>query len=231
MTAAEVYSATARLGFEPEIESGYDLFLPALNRAVRQVNELRPRVKCLPVMYTPPTFSKSHLEDSSVSILGNLFVGDVFGKVTFTNGHIKTEKSGRVYYTSEFDSFTLVGVARNVEVYNGDPAKLDMNKKVTDFDDFCAGYDTNGDSVVDIRGIEEVWYKVKPQTFTYEDKDKEVLLDDDLVQLLPLLIASYVWLEDEAEKSAYYMNLYRERAASVSRRKRCPDVIQFNGWG
>ena len=231
MTVSEVYSATALLGFESQIESGYDLFLPALNRAVQQVNELRPRVRCLPVRYTAPTFSKSYVEEMSVGIPGNLFVGDVFGSVTFKSGNAETEKSGRVYHNCEFDSFKIEGVARNVEVYNGDPAMLDMSKKVDDFDGFCGGYKTNGDSVVDIRGLTEVWYTAKPQTFTFEDKGEQIQLDDDLVHLLPLLIASYVWLEDEKEKSAYYMNLYRERAATISRRKRCPDVIDYNGWG
>ena len=157
MTVAEVYSATARLGFESEIESGYDVFLPALNRAVRQVNELRPRVRCLPVRYTAPTFSKSYVEEMTVDVSGNLFVGDVFGNVTFTLGNVKTEKDGRVYHNSEFDSFKIDGVARNVEVYNGDPAMLDMSKRVTDFDGFCGGYKTNGDSIVDITELTEVY--------------------------------------------------------------------------
>ena len=229
MTVAEVYSATASLGFERELEGGYEHFIPALNRAVRQVNELRPRVKCLPVMYTPPVFSKSYLEDSTVNISGNFFVGDVFGKVTFFSGDVESVRTGRVYYNSSFTGFKIEGVARNVEVYRGMPAILDMNT-VEDFDGFCDFHKHDG-SRIDIRDLTEVWYKVKPRTFTSDKKDERIELDDDLVHLLPLLIAAYLWLEDEAEKSMYYMNLYRERAASISRRMKCPDVISFNGWG
>lgn len=229
MTVAEVYSATASLAFECELEGGYEHFIPALNRAVRQVNELRPRVKCLPVMYTPPVFSKSYLEDSTVNTPGNLFVGDVFGKVTFFSGDVESVRTGRVYYNSSFTGFKIDGIARNVEVYKGMPAILDMNT-VEDFDGFCDFHKHDG-SRIDIRDITEVWYKVKPQTFTSDKKGDRIELDDDLVHLLPLLIAAYLWLEDEAEKSMYYMNLYRERAASVSRRMKCPDVISFNGWG
>lgn len=229
MTVAEVYSATASLGFERELEGGYEHFIPALNRAVRQVNELRPRVKCLPVMYTPPVFSKNYLEESTVNTPGNLFVGDVFGKVTFFSGDVESVRTGRVYYNSSFTGFKIDGIARNIEVYRGMPAILDMNT-VEDFDGFCDFHKHDG-SRIDIRDLTEVWYKVKPQTFTSDKKSESIELDDDLVHLLPLLIAAYLWLEDEAEKSMYYMNLYRERAASVSRRMKCPDVISFNGWG
>jgi hypothetical protein len=226
MTVADAYSATASLGFERELEGGYEHFIPALNRAVRQVNELRPRVKCLPVMYSPPVYSNPHLEES-VTVLGNFFVGDVFGSIVFYSGNKESKKiSGRVNYNSPFDRFVLDGVARNVEVYTWTPALLDMTV-YPDFDGLCHGDGT----VVDTRNITEIWYKTKPQTFSLGDEGKYIELDDDLVQLLPLLLAAYLWLEDEAEKSAYYMNLYRERAASISRRMKCPDAFSFNGWG
>jgi hypothetical protein len=58
-------------------------------------------------------------------------------------------------------------------------------------------------------------------------------LDPELCTLLPLLVASYVWLEDEEEKASYYMNLYRERAADIERKNRSYAPIKIKniyGW-
>lgn len=61
----------------------------------------------------------------------------------------------------------------------------------------------------------------------------EIDLDDDLASLLPNLIASYVWLDDETEKSQYYYNLYMQRAERIRSEARYLNPIKFtsvNGW-
>lgn len=58
-------------------------------------------------------------------------------------------------------------------------------------------------------------------------------LDDDLAALLPNLIAAYVWLDDEAEKSQYYYNLYLQRADQIKREAKSQNPVVFesvNGW-
>ena len=50
--------------------------------------------------------------------------------------------------------------------------------------------------------------------------------------LLPLLVASYIWLDDEPEKAQYYMALYRDAAASILRAERYTATGKYvtNGW-
>lgn len=58
-------------------------------------------------------------------------------------------------------------------------------------------------------------------------------LEDDLASLLSTLIASYVWLDDETDKSQYYYNLYLQRSERILRESRNLNPIEFtsvNGW-
>lgn len=61
----------------------------------------------------------------------------------------------------------------------------------------------------------------------------EIDLEDDLAALLPNLIAAYVWLDDEAEKSQYYYNLYMQRAEQIKRETVNLNPVAFEsvyGW-
>jgi hypothetical protein len=85
-------------------------------------------------------------------------------------------------------------------------------------------------------GAYNVEYIYKPQQFKYTDDiddDTHINLDDDLCALLPLLIASYIWLDDEPEKAQYYLNLYTERSFAISNATRANSTLPFisvNGW-
>ncbi len=61
----------------------------------------------------------------------------------------------------------------------------------------------------------------------------EIDLDEDLCALLPNLIASYVWADDEPEKAQYYLSLYREEVYNIERRMKTLDPVEIksvNGW-
>ena len=60
----------------------------------------------------------------------------------------------------------------------------------------------------------------------------EIDLAPDTAHLLPLLTAAYVWLDDDAEKSQYYMALYQSGMAAALRAARLDDVKGYktNGW-
>ena len=48
-----------------------------------------------------------------------------------------------------------------------------------------------------------------------------------------MLIAAYVWIDDEPQKSEYYKYLYSERAAEIERKGKdiSPVIIKSsNGW-
>jgi hypothetical protein len=89
----------------------------------------------------------------------------------------------------------------------------------------------------DIKGIFKIIYNRLPKEIENTgaaSQNQEVIdLDEDLCALLPILIASYVWVDDEPEKAQYYLALYRERAADVERRiyDATPvPIINTNGW-
>lgn len=83
----------------------------------------------------------------------------------------------------------------------------------------------------DKKGVYKVTYKKKPKIITKVDNGI-IDLDDELCALLPMLIASYILLEDEPEKAQYYSALYNERAIDIERRiySAAPIPITTNGW-
>ena len=102
-------------------------------------------------------------------------------------------------------------------------------------------YGQEGDSVIllpyEKRGVFKVLYEHRPtaieNTGATVDDTQELDLDEELCALMPLLVAAYVWIEDEPEKAEYYMNLYRERVQEivVSHRDTSPVLIRnVNGW-
>lgn len=103
------------------------------------------------------------------------------------------------------------------------------------------GYDVEGGRIIllphDAKGLYKVIYKRKPQAVINHGEaadDMTVLdLDEDLCALLPILVASFVWVDDEPEKAQYYLAIYQERAIDIERRivSATPVPIKnSNGW-
>lgn len=89
----------------------------------------------------------------------------------------------------------------------------------------------------DASGLYKVLYRRRPaeisSTSNASTNDEVIDLDPELCTLLPILIASYVWVEDEPDMAEYYLNLYRERAIDIERRQRnaSPVIMRNkNGW-
>ena len=89
----------------------------------------------------------------------------------------------------------------------------------------------------DASGLYKILYRRRPNEISSDDDaatNADVIdLDEELCTLLPILIASYVWVEDEPDMAEYYLNLYRERSADIERRHRnaAPVIIRNkNGW-
>ncbi len=86
-------------------------------------------------------------------------------------------------------------------------------------------------------GVYKVLYNHAPQKIADDgapSTNEEVIdLDEEICALLPLLVAAYIWMDDEPEKAQYYLSLYRERAADFESRVRNvrPAVIRdVYGW-
>ena len=54
-------------------------------------------------------------------------------------------------------------------------------------------------------------------------------LDDDVAELVPLLVASYIWLDDEPEKSVRYKNLYDAAKREIRGSVKISHVIDRKG--
>ncbi len=87
-------------------------------------------------------------------------------------------------------------------------------------------YEVEGNSIIllpyENKGVYKVMYERRPalieDTGDVTNDENTIDLDEELCSLLPVLIASYVWIDDEPQKSEYYMSLYRERANDIERR-------------
>ncbi len=58
-------------------------------------------------------------------------------------------------------------------------------------------------------------YRSAPPTVSSDEANEEIELPRELLHLVSLLTASYVWLDDDAEKAQYYYSLYRDAMAGV----------------
>lgn len=65
------------------------------------------------------------------------------------------------------------------------------------------------------RGRIRIKYRKCIPDISPDNADGEIDLPEEYHSLLPLLTASYVWLDDDAEKSQYYMSLYRDGMAAL----------------
>ena len=68
----------------------------------------------------------------------------------------------------------------------------------------------------EMKGEIKLTYRRAPRQITL-DGDMEIDLPTDCEELLPLLTASFMWLDDDAQKAQYYMALYKDALATVKR--------------
>lgn len=84
-------------------------------------------------------------------------------------------------------------------------------------------------------GRYKVWYKKLPAKFTKgTDDESEIELDDVGALLMPLLMAHYVWLDDDERKAVLYWNEYddlKNQLAPVGARSVSPPLMKnTTGW-
>lgn len=75
-------------------------------------------------------------------------------------------------------------------------------------------------------------YRRKPAIPTFDDPDEVIDISEECVTMLPLLVASYVWLDDDREKSEYYLSLYKDILSTLMRRNSRVVESEYmtNGW-
>ena len=102
-------------------------------------------------------------------------------------------------------------------------------------------YDVEGGRVIllpySVTGCFKVLYNRRPKELinngSAQDDDSVLDLDEELCSLIPVLIASYIWLEDEPDRAQYYYSQYQARAGEILARERNLSPVQIkscNGW-
>lgn len=88
-----------------------------------------------------------------------------------------------------------------------------------------------------VSGCFKILYNRKPRHIENkglaQENEDVIDLDEELCNLLPVLIASYIWLEDEPDRAQYYYKLYQARAAEISAKQRNFSPVRIrssNNW-
>ena len=196
----------------------------------------------------PLAYGDNHIKKGILKTETETFTSDKV-RIIFDNsaGYILRVKNVALYGEIYSDNTELIP-------NNEDYIRYDLGALVDDFNGLHVplmrddgsfvkvgeGYDVESNRVVLIprenTGVFRALYKHKPKAidFSYDpiNNEAEIDLDDDLVSLMPLLVASYLWLDEEPEKAQYYLTLYREGVNLIKNdiRDMSPTTITTNGW-
>ena len=82
-----------------------------------------------------------------------------------------------------------------------------------------------------VNGEISLVYRRSPSPITSGD-DKEIDIPAECEELLPLLTASFLWLDDDAEKAQYYMAIYKDAISNIKRfsNSGIDNSYRTNGW-
>lgn len=78
------------------------------------------------------------------------------------------------------------------------------------------------------RGTFEVVYTKRIERIEHDNT--EIPLRHDVLAILPILVASYVWLDDEAERAQYYRTLFERRISTVPPDRYVTNIRDAKGW-
>ena len=110
-----------------------------------------------------------------------------------------------------------------------------------EYERLSGDYDVEGGRVIlfpySVTGCFKVLYNRRPKELinkgSAQDDESLLDLDEELCSLIPVLIASYIWLEDEPDRAQYYYSQYQARAGEILARERNLSPVQIkscNGW-
>ncbi len=75
-------------------------------------------------------------------------------------------------------------------------------------------------------------YRRLPRASSGEDPEELIDVAPECEELLPLLVAAYLWLDDEPDKAQYYMSLYKDGISTLRRffPRYTGAEYRTNGW-
>lgn len=130
---------------------------------------------------------------------------------------------------ASFES-TVGGEVSDIPIYSGEK-EYKISDSISDFLAFTKiptdsnGYEIKGCRISgdvlylpsDFEGEVNILYKRLPKSLSVDEPDAEIDISKSAESLLPLLVASYLWLDDDPDKAQYYMQLYREEMTRIRR--------------
>lgn len=147
-----------------------------------------------------------------------------------------------VYSSDEADIPAFQRYAR-YDLKKHDPSFIEVcdNPFVSGFARLTEDYYFENKSVLILptsaEGEIKIKYKKAPRALEYtespEEDETEIELDPELVQLMPLLVAAYIWADEGDGKSQYYLELYYRRAAEIEAKNRSREGAKYvnaTGW-
>lgn len=86
-----------------------------------------------------------------------------------------------------------------------------------------------------LNGVYDVLYNRQNKQLNLDDdmEETEIDLDSELCCLLPNLVASYIWADDEPTKAEYYLTLYNAQVAEIKEKQKILAPVMYRnktGW-
>ena len=84
----------------------------------------------------------------------------------------------------------------------------------------------------DYRGEMYLTYYRTPKAIDKTNQNVSIDISEECAPMLPLLTASFLWLDDDSAKAQYYMSLYRDMIANTKRYSinKIDTAYRVNGW-
>ena len=204
-------------------------------------------------IYYPVSAAKDFTSKSFISHKGIISYDDA---QNFTGEAILSFEGDCAYTIRNIAMYDVVYSANADDIIPyGSKVKYNISEMASDFEKFDTppidfngnqlyeGYDIENTDIylpIDRQGIYTINYLHKVEaidmTADFSASNQTPInidLEEDLAALLPNLIAAYVWLDDEADKSQYYYNLYLQRAEQIKKNTRNMNPVKFEsvyGW-
>lgn len=148
-----------------------------------------------------------------------------------------------VVYSSDPDNAPAFEQYARYDLHSIDPNFIELcdNPIITPFTRLTDDYYFENNSVLLLPANEareiKIKYKKSPPLLVYGDSPEqditEIQLDPELAQLLPLLVAAYIWVDENDGKAQYYLDLYYRRAAEIEAKHRSREGAKYEnvtGW-
>ncbi len=86
---------------------------------------------------------------------------------------------------------------------------------------------------IDYEGDIFLDYYRTPAPIVKDNDEQSIDISAEMAPLLPLLTASFLWLDDDSDKAQYYLALYRQSLATIMRYslRAVNNEYETNGWG